>query len=125
MILMSIMDWLHSIINSGYFGGLNFVIVNDNVPGKVTNRDYGIRGIQALLFNPIYRWVYTTAATVKIGSMHMDYQRFPRYLLGSHSCRVGQPIVRMNDIEFVIFSNLRCNQTVIINFLIKVCPVFP
>ena len=50
-------------------------------------------------FDIIHRRIYITPASVEIGRMHVNNQRFTAHLLGVNTGRIGEPIMGMNDIE--------------------------
>ena len=55
--------------------------------------------VHTAFLNRINGRVDVAATAVEIGCMHMDNQGFSADLFGKHTCRIGQPVVTVNDIE--------------------------
>ena len=53
----------------------------------------------------------------------MHHQGFPGDKLGCNSCRIGQPVMGMNDIKIVFIGDNGCNHCIIGNFLEEVLTV--
>ena len=105
----------------------DIVLLNTDVSSQVRHCDNSIGSGHTGTLNLVYSSVDIVARrTVKRCGMHMHYQRFARYALRSNTCKVGQPIVSMDNIELSlqILCDLRSNNGITSDLLHKVCTIF-
>ena len=50
----------------------------------------------------------------------MDAQRFATYQLGMHTSRISQPVVRMDNIKFLLARNHTGNNRKVIDLIMKI-----
>ena len=111
---------INGIVHGKTFARVLMILVNNSLTGQLGHTHNTVGMIHAILFHSIYRRIHLTARTVKISSMHMDTQRFATYQLGMHTSRISQPVVRMDNIKFLLARNHPCNNRKIIDLIMKV-----
>ena len=84
---------------------VNMIFIDHYIPGKIAHRYYFGRGIHPEFFNTVHVRVNISSAPVKIGCMNVNHEGFTRNLHCGNTCRIGKPVVCMDNVEFVFFGN--------------------
>ena len=108
------------LIEDARFGGVDAVFLDDGAPRQVTNGNDVVGPVHAVFLDSENRGIDIAAATVEIGGMHMNDQRFTGNLLGMYAGRIGQPVVRVNDIARIGASNHTGHNRIVVDFFEQV-----
>ena len=90
---------LYGIVYRRYLTRILIVFLDHGLTRQVAHAYDMIRLVHTALLDGIYRRVHVAAAAVKVGCMHVDHQRLTRDMLGKHTGRIGQPVVRVDDVK--------------------------
>ena len=96
------------------------IFMDHSLTGQFTHTHDVVGIIHAILLNGIHCRIDIAATTVEISSVHMNHQWFARHLLGMNSCRIRQPVVRMNDIKLLLTRYHPGNDRIVIDLFMQI-----
>ena len=99
------------------------VFLNHGLTRQVAHAHDMIGLVHTAFLDSIYRRVHVAAAAVKVGRMHVDHQRLARDMLCKHTGRIGQPVVRVDNVEVQRVSQHRSHGLVVADLLDQVVRV--
>ena len=100
------------------------IFLNDDVARQIAHRDHAVGGFHATSLDGVNIRVDVLARAVELGGVHVHHKRLARGLLGRNACRIGQPVVGVDDVEVVFRGQRRANQGITRHFLHQVHAVF-
>ena len=93
---------VHCVVDSHHLVRRNTVFVYHDIPRELAHCDYFVSSLHTFSFEVIYpRIDLVIAAPVEGSSVDMHYERLACKLLCSYSGQICQPVMGMDDIEFV------------------------
>ena len=100
------------------------VFVDDDISGEVADCAHGVCGHHALFLHAIYNVVVVFAGTVEFGGVDMYHQRLARGTFGRDAGTIGQPVVCMYDVKFLISGDFCRDLGVLVHLLHQILAVF-
>ena len=114
----------HSVVQGIDFAGVDAVFLNHDVAGEVADGTHGVGGGHALALHVIDDIVAVVLArTVVFRGVDVHHQRFAAHALGRNARAVGEPVVRMDDVELLVARNLRGNLSIAVYLLHQILAV--
>jgi hypothetical protein len=106
----------HSVVYCGDFGGINAVFLNHGAACEIADGDDVVSIVHAVFFDAEHCGVHIASAAVKVGGMHMDYERLAGNLLGMDAGRVSEPVVGVYYVEIKCAGNYAGANRVVVDF---------
>ena len=107
-------------MHSKYLSRVLMIFVNHCAASKFRYTHNTISMIHPVLLYRINSRIDFTARTVEISGMYMNTKRFATYHFGMYTGRISQPVVRMDNIKFLLTGYYSGNDREVINFLVQV-----
>ena len=79
--------------------------------------------VHTVLLDAIYRGVNLTTRAVEVGSMNMDAQWLSAYHLGMYTCGVCEPVVSVNQVEFLATGQYARDDAEVIDFVMQIAGI--
>ena len=107
---------IHGVVYGGNFP-LRLVVVFDNgFAREVAYTDDMVAMVHSVFFDSVNRGIWFSAAAVELGGVHVDNQRFSADAFGVQAGRVGEPVVRMDDVVLIRSGNNAGYDGIVIGF---------
>jgi hypothetical protein len=103
-----------------YLSRILMILVDNSTTGKFRHTHNAVGIIHSVFFHGIDRGVNLPPRTVKICCMHMDTERFATHHLRMYTSRICQPIVRMNNVEFLLTCHNSGYNREVIDFFVQI-----
>ena len=98
--LLGMRQRLYGIMYRTYLARIDTIFLYNRPSCQVTYANDMICCVHTAFLYRINRRVDVAAATVEIGRVNVDYQRFAADLLGKYTRRISQPVVAVDNIKF-------------------------
>ena len=121
--LQFFLQWINGIVHGVALTRILMVLVDNRLTCQLRHAHNTIGIVHTIFLNGINGGVHLTARTVEIRSVNVDTQWLTTNVLGMDSSRISQPVVCMNDVEFLRTSHNTCNDGIIIDFLMQVAGI--
>ena len=90
---------VHTVIHNIYFVGVHAVAVHNQVAREHAHGDHANRAVHAATFNVVQRLIHMFARAVKLRAVHMHNKRLASSARNGKTCRIRQPIMRVDHIK--------------------------
>ena len=114
------LQWLNSIMHRAYFAWILTVFLDYGLTSQIADT-YDVVGLIHTTF--LYRingGVNIATAAVKIGSVYVYYQWFAADVFRKHTCRIGQPVMAVNNVKIQTVCQHTCHSFVVADFFNQV-----
>ena len=116
---------LYSIVDGSDLVGADAILLYNRLACEIAH-GYNMVGIvHAILLDIEHRGIHITATAVKIGSMNMYHKGLACHLLGVDAGRIGEPVVRVDDIKVDCAGYHSCHYRVVVDFLKQIVGISP
>ena len=86
-------------MHRGYLGRVLVVLLDYGAARQVRHRYDVVGVVHAVLLDAVDVGVDVASGTVEVGGVHVDDQGLAGDVLGVDACRVGEPVVAVDDVE--------------------------
>ena len=118
--LLGVSQRLYSIVHGGHLARVDTIFFYHRPPRQVRYAHDMVSLLHTAFLDSEHRRVHISARAVEVGCMHVYHERLARNLLSKHTCWVGQPVVRVDDIEVQRVCQHGCHGLVVANLLNQV-----
>ena len=89
---------LHGVVHGCHLRRILMIFLDHRLTGQVRHRDDVIGIIHTILLDGIHIRIDIATATVIVRRMHVDHQRLSTHVFRMDTRRIGQPVVRMDNV---------------------------
>ena len=101
-ILQLLRKRIHRIMHGKHLSRILMILIYHCAASKLRYTHDAVCIIHSVLLHRINGRIHLAARTVKVRCMHMDAERLATYHFRMYSGRVCQPVVSMNNVEFLL-----------------------
>ena len=96
------------------------ILLDNGFSGKFRHTHNAVCIVHSVFLYRIDRRIYLASRAVEVGRMHVNAQRFARYLLGVNTCWEGKPVVCVDNIVFHGTCNHTCYNGIVVYFFVQI-----
>lgn len=111
---------IDGIVHRDTFRRILVIVVDDGLAGQLTDTHDAVCMVHSVFFDAVYGWVHISAATVEIRCMDVDDKRLSRYILGVYPCWIGEPVVGMDDLVFLLTCYDTGHNGVVVDLFVQI-----
>ena len=94
---------VHGVMHGHDLGRVDAVFVDHYPAGEVADRYHAVGGFHAAALYGIHAGIdHIVGPAVEGGRMHVHHQRFAGEFFGGNAGKVGEPVVGVDDVEFIL-----------------------
>ncbi len=99
------------------------IVVDDCLTSQFTHAHDAVGIVHTVFLDRVNRRVHLSARTVEVGSMDVYAQGLATDVLGMDAGRIGQPVVRMNNVKLLGAGNHASDDRIVVDFLMQVAGI--
>ena len=115
----------HGIVYGCHLGGILMILLDHRPAGQFAHTHDMIGMVHTVLLYGIDGRINITAAAIEVGSVDMDNQWHTEDLLSMDTCRIGHPVVGMDQVVVVGSGDHAGDDGVVIDLVDQVVPILP
>ena len=115
---------IHGVMDCHYLIRINPVTIDHDISCQITHCNHPVSSLHSTPLYIIHLLVDILPTSVKFRGMYMDHQRFTRNFFRHNPGRIGQPVMRVDNIKILLCRYRPCHHGVTGNFFHQVCSVF-
>ena len=114
------LEWIYCIVHGEALAGILMVLIDNGLTGQLRHAHDAVGPVHTVLLYGIHCGIDLAAAAVEVGGMHVYAERLAADLLGMDTCRIGEPVMSMDNVKLLSTSHLSGDDRVIVDLFVKV-----
>ena len=100
-VLQLLLERIDCIVDGETLAWVLMIMVDDGLTCEFRHTHDAVSIVHTILLYAIDSGVHIATRAVKVGSMDVNAQRFATDILGMDTCRIGEPVMSMDDIKLL------------------------